>query len=272
MHANQQILCCHPVIKCILIMGGMIRIVENYLHSCLKHGVSPDVLQKGDGEVTQYVVHCSHGIGQAADSFQTMFSSLPLGTVHMPTGGCWISHTRDPCDMLDGEDVVSHCCAATTARAALFVGHSMGAVPAVRAARRWMLLGHKPLGVVLLAPAVDANDRFWDSMPLQRILHTVFCCFLPEAWEWLIAWGPSFPVLLWWVVLSYIGDGWASLNHVNNQCASASNGFCAVRHLITMNVTDNFNETLAFLLNQNVDVVVMYDGNKGMFYMENMLL
>ena len=264
MHDNQPIHF-HPVIKCILIVGGLLWMVEQYLCRCPIHSVSLDVVQTGAGDTTEYVVHCSHGIAQAADSFHTLFALLLRGSVHMPTGGCWISHTRDPCDMLEGEDVVSRCCATTTARRALFVGHSMGAVPAVRAARQWMLLGHQPLGVVLLAPAVDANDRFWDSMPLQHMLYAVFCCLLPEAWQRLVAWGPVVPVVLWWVILSYLGNGWASLHHIHHQRASASDGVCAVRHLITINVAHGFNETLAFLLQRNVDVVVVYDENNGMF-------
>jgi pimeloyl-ACP methyl ester carboxylesterase len=202
-----------------------------------------------------------------------MFASVQPND--MPAGGHWISHTRDPLDTLDGEDAVSWChtlLATTPLHTALFVGHSMGAVPAVKAARKWMLSGHRLLGVVLVAPAVDANDRFWDSMPLQYILYLFLCSLLPEAWQWLVKWAPVFPIILWWVILSYLGNGWASLDQVNRQCRNVSNGLCAVQHLITVHVANNFNETLAFLLSQRVDVLVVYDPKNGMFSSQTMSL
>ena len=214
-------------------------------------------------DATRCVVHCSHGLGQSADSFGVLFSSVTY-THNLSDGVRWISHTRPTDDLLDGDEVVARCRALGTR--VLFVGHSLGVIPAVRAAERWTSLGFHTVGVLLLAPAVDHRDCIWNAGPVQSALHSMLGELSPRGWKRLLDWVPWCPIALWWIALSALGNGWAPLEQIIHERRGACQGLDSVRHLINRDVGKHFNERLSDLIRHNVCVVVHYNPGQSVFY------
>lgn len=256
----------HHVLMIVCSVIVVFIVVEWYVQQQMERSMMHMDLSIGM-DATRCVVHCSHGLGQSADSFGMMFASIATGC-NIPTGVRWISHTRPVYDMLDGDDVVSRCRVIGTN--ALFVGHSLGAIPAVRAAQRWTSLGLHTVGVLLLAPAVDHRDCVWNTGTIQCRLHSILRGLSPGGWQRLIHWVSWCPVVMWWIALSVFGNGWAPLEQIIVEKQCASHGLSSVQYLINRDVGKHFNERLSELTNQNVRVVIQYDPIQRMFYEHKM--
>lgn len=231
---------------------------------CRRQSVGPQQAIRTVGRhATRCIVNCAHALGQSAKAFDRLFSVAAL-TPMMPPGVKWIAHTRSQCNNLDGEDIVTQCLA--LGNNALFVGHSIGVIPAVRAAEKWFARGHHVVGVVLIAPAVDASNCVWTSAPMQRVLYTFLARLSPASWQWLIQYAEACPIFLWWISLSYVGNGWAPLDQIDHQRRGAANGLRSVHHLIhRKDISANFNKSLATLVKNGIDVVFIYDSDSGIF-------
>jgi pimeloyl-ACP methyl ester carboxylesterase len=252
-------------LQCCLVMIVLVVLLEWYLQRFMFRVVPSTIISIGLDVGSHIVVHCSHGLSESAHSFSKMFTIAAASPERSGINGgtCWFSYTRSPHNTLDGADIVEQCSRRGTV--AILIGHSMGAVPTVRAAEKWLSHGYRIAGIVLLAPAVDAKNAFWNGMPMAHATHVVFSGLSPRAWQWLLTWGPAFPVVVWWLALSYVGNGWAPIEQIDRQRYAAMNGLRSIKNLLNVDVAIEFNETLDRLIRRGVDVVMIHDAPRGTF-------
>ena len=260
------------ILQWCLLVVMLVVVLEWYLQKFMFHIVPGSVISIGRKVGSHVVVHCAHGLSESAHSFSKLLSVAAASPERsrINNGACWVAHTRSHRDTLDGADIVDQCHERGTI--AVFVGHSMGAVPTVRAAEKWLARGHHVAGIVLLAPAVDAKNGFWNGMPAAHATHAVFSRFSPRIWRWFMRWSPVFPVVVWWLALSYFGNGWAPIEQIDRQRHAARNGLRSIKNLLNVDVATDFNETLDRLLHRRVDVVMIHDPHQGMFLIQTAYL